>query len=212
MALESTLNGLRLMNIKPNFSLLSREYKKDRHTIRKMYEQHISIERRQKNCYLDAFKDQILTILYDKSVSIKACYFYLKNERIINCGYNTFKWYVRSKNLKNEARKFEPHPLYETCPGDQLQVDWVEDLTINTRNEGPITFNLFSATLGYSRLHYFEFTWTKCESNFKRCVCSYLKHIGGMPERITTDNMSAIVYIDGNYRKNMIQLFSLKRI
>ena len=100
-----------------------------------------------------------------------------------------------------KLKKGAPHPLFETDPGKQVQVDWVESIKLNTVNGELLQFNLFSATLGYSRLHYFEYSEFKQEDDFKKCFVHYLKKIGGTPEEVLTDNMSAIVSSTGSSRK-----------
>lgn len=108
--------------------------------------------------------------------------------------YN-FKSYVKKYKLFEQAKTFTPHPLFETDPGKQLQVDWVESIKITNVEGEIIKFNLFSATLGYSTLHYFEYTEFKSESDFKRCLIHFFKKIGGTTKEVLTDNMSAIVNI-----------------
>ena len=44
--LLGSLTILKSMNIKPNFSLLGRQFGKDRHTIKKMYEGKVNKERK----------------------------------------------------------------------------------------------------------------------------------------------------------------------
>ena len=58
-----------------------------------------------------------------------------------------------------------------------------------------IEFNLFSACLSHSRLHYFIYSETKTEEAFIRCLLDSIYHIGGITKEILTDNMSAIVDI-----------------
>ena len=98
-------------------------------------------------------------------------------------------------------KKSIPHLRYETAPGEQLQVDWKEDLSITTKNGNIINFNIFSATLGYSRLHFFIYTKGKTEQDFLRCLITVLNKLGGKPQIVKTDNMSAIVSIKDSHRK-----------
>ncbi len=71
-------------------------------------------------------------------------------------------------------------------------------------------FNLFSATLGYSRFHYFEYTEFKTEADFKRCLIHFFKKIGGITKEVLTDNMSAIVNVSDGKRiihPSIVQFF-----
>lgn len=204
MEILAELRSLKNMEIKPNYSELSRRFKKDRHTIRKMYD---SIgkgekERKPKPSCLDSLKDEIAAVLSDASVSVRSAYWYFRNEKGISCTYSNFKQYARKHSLNaSPMGETAPHPLYETAPGKVLQCDWVESLKLRTSSGETVEFNLFSATLGYSRLHYFEYTDRKNEAAFKRCLIHCLKWLGGSPKEVLTDNMSALVSISGGRRK-----------
>ena len=66
-----------------------------------------------------------------------------------------------------------------------------------------IDFNIFSATLGYSRFHLFIYSKSKTTEDFIRCTIESLKRLGGIPNHILTDNMTAIVSIkNGTKSKN----------
>jgi len=190
--LEETLTICKLMNTVPNFSELSRVFHKDRHTIKKMYDGNTNHERKKKSSELDQYKDDIEELLSKSYVKTKAAYWYLKNEKNLKCTYDNFKTYVRKHSLRHPM-DITPHPLYETLPGDMVQNDWVENIKLATINGEILTFNLFSATLAYSRYHYFEYSQFKTESDYKRCCVHHFQNIGGTPKRILTDNMSAIV-------------------
>ena len=193
--LIGTLNILKTMKMMPNFSELARTFGKDRHTIKKMYDGKEAKIKKKKPSELDPYKDVIVEILSHPGVKVKAAYWYFKNEKNIKCSYDNFKSYVNKFKLFEQAKTFTPHPLFETEPGKQLQVDWVESIKIATTEGEIIKFNLFSATLGYSRFHYFEYTEFKSEFDFKRCLIHFFKKIGGTTKEVLTDNMSAIVNI-----------------
>lgn len=146
-------------------------------------------------------KDKIIEVLSHPGTKIKTAYWYFKNEKHIKCDYDNFKIYVRKNNLLEEAKTGVPHLLYETDPGEQLQVDWVESIKLSTKNGEVIDLNLFSATLGYSRLHYFEYTEFKQENDFKRCLVHFFKKIGGTTKEVLTDNMAAVVYVNDGQKK-----------
>lgn len=208
--LIGTLTMFKTMGMLPNFSELARTFGKDRHTIKNMYDGKENKVRKKKPSQLDPYVGEIVEILSHPGTRIKAAYWYFKNEKNIKCSYDNFKTFVKNKKLLEEARVGTPHPLYETDPGEQLQVDWVESIKITTINGEIIEFNLFSATLGYSRFHYFEYTEFKQEADFKRCLAHYLKKIGGKPKVVLTDNMSAIVNVNGETKTihpSIIQFF-----
>ena len=90
-------------------------------------------------------------------------------------------------------------------------LDWVENLKIFTIIDELIEFNLFSATLGYPRMHYFEYTKTKTEDDFKRCLINAFEYFGGNTKTVLTDNMAAIVNVNESGEKKVhetvVQLF-----
>ena len=208
--LIGTLTMFKTMGMLPNFSELARTFKKDRHTIKKMYDGKEKKERKKKPSELDPYVDEIIEILSHTGTKIKSAYWYFKNERKIKCSYDNFKTFVKKNKLLEEAKTGVPHPLYETDPGKQLQVDWVESIKLATIKGEIIEFNLFSATLGYSRFHYFEYTEFKTSADFKRCLIHFFKKIGGITKEVLTDNMSAIVNVsDGKkiIHPSIVQFF-----
>ena len=208
--LIGTLTMFKTMGMLPNFSELARTFKKDRHTIKKMYDGKEKKERKKKPSELDPYVDEIIEILSHTGTKIKSAYWYFKNERKIKCSYDNFKTFVKKNKLLEEAKTGVPHPLYETDPGKQLQVDWVESIKLATIKGEIIEFSLFSATLGYSRFHYFEYTEFKTEADFKRCLIHFFKKIGGITKEVLTDNMSAIVTVSEGKRiihPSIVQFF-----
>lgn len=195
--LAPELRAIKNMQIKPNYSALSRKYGMDRHTVKAMYDRLDSPppERKAKPSCLDAVREEAASLLSDPAVSVMAAYWYLRNEGKASCSYSNFKHYVRKNGLRPAVQDATPHPLYETGPGEQMQCDWVEGLSIAFRDGTEFAFNLFSATLGFSRLHYFELAERKNEATFKRCFCHCLRWLGGAPGEMLTDNMSALVSV-----------------
>lgn len=188
------------LNIKPNFSQLSREYGVDRHTLKKYYDNDGIPERKKyiSKSMWDPYYDEIVELLNNSNVSKKAAYMYLMNKYNgqINGTYNGFKSYTLKKNIQLKNNE-NPHVLYEVNPGIQLQVDWKENLKIHLLDHTEINFNVFSATLGYSREHVFIYSSTKTTEDFIRCLIESFKRLGGVSEEVLTDNMSAIVDVRG---------------
>lgn len=190
----------REVNMKPNFSALAKETNINRHTLSDMYYERRELKPRERKSQLDPFKEEIRDILKDPVVSVTAAYFYLTDEergdKAINCTLSNFLKYVKKHNLDVKEQKYIAHFRYETEPGQQLQVDWVENIELVTTFGEIIKFNLFSATLGFSRMHYFEFSISKTEEDFMRCLLHAFEYFGGKTKEVLTDNMSAIVSID----------------
>lgn len=193
------------IDIKPNYSAIARKYGINRATVKKYFEAGgipMKKEIIRKSKY-DEYDELIKEKMSDSTVKISALYQYMLNmyEDKINFTYSGLKAYVERKGYRTIDENIVPHVLYETPEGEQLQCDWKEDLSIHTIDGKIISFNIFSATLGYSRLHVFIFTFTKTEYDFFRCLIYVFKKIGGLPKIVKTDNMTAIVSLRNGSRK-----------
>ena len=139
-------------------------------------------------------KDDIERLLHHFYKHNRA-YEYIKNKYNYTdkeFNYNGFKWYVNDEGLR-EQKKRKTHLRYETKPGDQLQIDWKEDIEIISRHGEVFKFNLFFSTLGYSRLHNWVYSVSRTTEDFIRCLIEVFNRIGGVTNKILTDNMAVII-------------------
>ena len=104
--LIGTLTIFKTMGIIPNFSELARTFKKDRHTIKNMYDGKEAKVRKKKPSELDPYIDDIVEILSHPGTKIKAAYWYFQNEKNIKCTYDNFKTYVNKNNLLEKAKNW----------------------------------------------------------------------------------------------------------
>ena len=110
-------------------------------------------------------------------INKKGLYNYLRNVHPeIKGTYSGFCDYLRRKDIRCKV-SVTPHPLYETPPGKQIQADWKENLSIHLKDGTLVEFNVFSATLGYSREHVFLLSFTKTEEDFIRCTITSLSEV-----------------------------------
>ena len=189
------LNNLKERDIKPNFSELSRKYGLHRHTIKKYWDEGGKIiKSRNKPSVLDKYKEEIEEILKEAGVNKIGAYEYLTYKYGNICTYSNFKQYTLKHSIKKK-KEHTVHVRYETQPGYQIQVDWKESLKIETKTGEIIKFNLFAATLGYSRKHVFIISKTRTTEDILRCLIETFKYLGGVPHEILTDNMSSLVTI-----------------
>ena len=197
----------KIMKVKPNFSKLAKETGVNRHTLSDMYYERREFNPRERKSQLDQYREEIRDILKDSAQNITSAYFYFtddeRGEHKITCTLSNFIKYVEKHNLNIKEPGYVAHFRYETDPGKQVQVDWVEDLKLYTVDGELIEYNLFSATLGYSRMHYFEFTKTKTEEDFMRCLLHTFQYFGGTTKEVLTDNMSAIVNVNEHGEKKV---------
>lgn len=186
----------------PNFSDLARRYNIDRRTLKKYYDiGYVPTKKvRKYKSVFDPVEDIIKNKIEDSANSLIGIFHFLQDKYGIKSSYSNFKSYCLRRKLKIQKTPV-PHVRYETPESEQLQVDWKEDLTMYDKNGEVFHFNLYAATLGYSRKHIFIYTANKTENDFIRCTIETYRKLGGLTKILKTDNMSAIVNIHGNVRK-----------
>jgi transposase len=200
------IGELRIMkdlDIKPNISAIARKYGVDRHSVKKYYDNDGVPERKEtsKKSKWDPFEDEIRELMQMEFVSKKSIFMFLLNEhKTLPGDYNSFKSYTWRKGITVKV-DVKPHLLYEVEPGHQLQADWVENLTLHLKDGNSVNFNVFSATLGYSRYHLFIYSSTKTTEDFIRCSIEVFRRLGGVTKSFYTDNMSAVVSVRNNKKK-----------
>lgn len=198
--LDEEIGGLILNHKEINKTKLALKYGVDRHTIDrhiKKYE-HPKV-RKKRECGLLKYYETISNMLKVDS-SIKSTYMSLLNLSSIEeiGSYSNYKQYVEKHftEVRKESKEKIAKYRYETIPGEQLQFDWIEGIKLHLKNGVLIEFNLWSATLGYSRRHIFKFTYTITEADFRKCLIDTFITIGGTTKHALTDNMSAIVNVN----------------
>ena len=199
--MKGQLEIMKTLGIKPNFSELERNFKINRHTIKKYYEGYEGKkETRNRASKLDKYYDEIKSKINLVGITQKGLYEYLYEKDNKIGTYSNFKKYLTKHNLKpNKSQKV--HLRYETDLGDQLQFDWKEDIRMISKHGEIFEFNVFSVTLGYSRMHNFVYSKTKTREDVERCLIATFKYFSGVPKSLLTDNMRAIVDINGTKRK-----------
>lgn len=90
------------------------------------------------------------------------------------------------------APKKQAIPRYETAPGEQAQVDWM-DCGIQDFNGKRKRIYGFIMTMGYSRKRYLHFTDTMKMDSFLRCMRQAFEYFGGMTKKVLFDNMKTVV-------------------
>ena len=76
---------------------------------------------------------------------------------------------------------------FETEPGEQMQIDWVEF------RKGSAPLYAFCATLGYSRASHVEFVSDMKVGTLIDCHQKAFIALGGVPKRLLFDNMKTVV-------------------
>lgn len=209
------LSIYRQTGVKPNFSDIGRRYGLDRHTVARYWsEGWAPLEGREDR--LSAF-DEVKDVIVEKAalpgITKKAIHEYLLDRRadLGLPGYNAFTHYCRANGILVGEAAPEAHPRYETAPGVQLQFDWKEGLAMHDRHGREWRFDVFTATLSWSRLHVFVYTTSKTTDALLGCLVETLKLIGGVPQECLTDNMSALVVVSGGRRRKVERAWRFAR-
>ena len=200
-SLRAQLGIIKLMDLKPNFSDLARQYGFDRRTVKKYYEGYEGKPKtRNKLSKLDKYKDEIIEKLQIKGIKVKAIYEYFVDKGYDVGGYSNFNKYIKNNNLK-PATKSKGHPRFETLPGKQAQVDWKEDVKLVSKYNEEFIFNVFSYKLGNSRYCHFEYKKHRTQQDVFDSLIKAFKETGGVPKEILFDNMRTVVDIIDNRRR-----------
>ena len=85
------------------------------------------------------------------------------------------------------ALPVDPVVRFETAPGEQTQVDWIEF------RKGKTPLYAFCATLGYSRVSFVEFVTDMKVETLITCHQHAFDAFGGITRRILYDNMKTVV-------------------
>jgi len=180
--------------MKPNYSNLARKYGVSRQTISKYDKGFEKKETRNRKSKLDKYREEIEEKINLAGATITGVYkyFYSKDKTIGT--RSNFDYYIRKHKLRSK-NKSVVHPRYETKPGEQLQFDFKEDITMTSRNGEIFKFNILTTTLGYSRMHKFTYSKSKTKEDVFRCLIEAFKYYGGVTKRLLTDNMSSIVNV-----------------
>ena len=184
---------MKTMEIKPNFSVLAREYNLDYRTVKHYYEGYDGKpphhNKKSKLIELDSIIEEKMNL---KGTKVSALYFFLQEEYNYKGSYSNLTYYVRKTN-KRKKQKSQGTPRFETDIGIQIQFDWVESLKMINKYGEIFEFNVFSAELSYSRMHYFCYSLTKTKEDVIRSLINTFKFFGGVSKELLTDNMSSIV-------------------
>lgn len=153
------LNMYRGSGAKPNFSDIARRHGMDRHTVARYWSEGADPpdRRSERGSAFERVRDIAAEKAALPGMTKRAVYEFLlhmHNDPPLP-GYGAFTAWCRRTGLAFGAAAPEAHPRFETPPGRQLQFDWKEDVRMVDANGEVLEFNVFTATLGYSRRHVF---------------------------------------------------------
>lgn len=192
------LSMYRQSGTKPNFSEIGRRHGMSRKTVARYWRSGGDLDdgRSARGSGFDGLREVIEAKAKLPGVTKKAVHEYLLHMHPDAGlpGYNAFTEYCRKHGIAFGAQRAQDaHPRFETPPGRQLQFDWKEDVRMVDANGEVFEFNVFSATLGYSRLHKFTYSATRATDDLLACLLDAFRFMGGVPQECLTDNMSSLV-------------------
>ncbi|MDK2126966.1 IS21 family transposase [Chitinimonas sp. DQS-5] len=114
-------------------------------------------------------------------------------------GLRMLQAYLRT--LRPAARP-DPVVRFETAPGQQMQVDWIE-FRKPGHAEGMLA--AFVATLGYSRASFVEFVTDMRLETLLACHQRAFDCFGGVPREVLYDNMKTVILKRDAYDKGQHQ-------
>ena len=134
--------------------------------------------------YLPHIRDMLQTAK-DEGVHIPTTVIY---EDIKLQGYEGSLRWLQTVMQKHELRGrilSEELVRFETQPGKQMQVDWIEFPKDN--------LSAFVATMGYSRASYVQYVTDEKIDTLIQCHLNAFKYFGGVPEHGLYDNMKTVM-------------------
>ena len=192
--LRKEMTIYKTMEMKPNYAYLGRKYNLDPRTVKKYFEGYEGKPTtRNKKSKLSEYDEIIKEKLKIDGVRITSIYFFLQEQYNYEGSYSNLTYHIRHYEDYTRSKSTDPHVRYETDIGEVIQFDWVEDLCLTSSMGEVFEFNVFSAELVYSRMHYFCYSVHKTREDVYRCLIKSFKFFGGVSKSLLTDNMSSIV-------------------
>lgn len=193
--------------IKLNISKISRELNVDRKTVRKYLKGDIPKTVRKRKSYLDGFREKIVKLLKDESRKfdyLDHLYKYMKRENKISCCRSTFNRYIRKDKELNKLFKSKHTDSFavrfETKPGQQVQFDLKEKVSLKTQTGEKHVIYIPTLTLGWSRYNYRTVVLDTKTETLITFLAETFEDMGGVPKEIVIDNLKAFVE-KARYRK-----------
>ena len=202
---------------KPNFSDIARRYGKDQHTVATYWSSDGCRPhggRADRRSAFEAHRDEIEQKATLPGMTKRGVYEYLLHRHADEAlpKYGAFTRFMRTQGIGlSIAGGPEPHPRFETAPGPQPRFDWKGSVRVADRAGEVHEFNVFAATLSWSRRHVFIYSRTKGADDLVRCMCPTVARLGGVAAEWPADNMGALAGVRGGGRRRIRRVFDFAR-
>lgn len=202
--LSKLKNLQEVLNIKVNYSEITKDLGVDRRTVKKYYDGYDKPYARIKSSRIDPFIPLIRELLSDSSLQKfhykTNLYQYLVDNHGLDVASSAFKHFIKNHeefnkyfSKSNKTSKAVKCMRYETSPGEQAQIDWKEDFKFLTTDKGYIDLNIFVFILGFSRYSIYYVSLDKRQSTIFAFLSDAFKKLGGVPGVIVTDNLKTVM-------------------
>ena len=189
--------------MKPNFSLLSRELQVDRRNVKKYYNGFTKPKTKARESKIDSLRPIIQELVSDNT--LQTFYYkanlwrYLVEIHDLTISESNFRKYISNhqefQQYFNKSHSSSKQPAllrFKIEPGEQLQIDWKEDVRFTT-SDGEIHFlNVFVRLLGYSRYSVYLLTLNRKQETLFHALDTIFEKLGGVPKTVISDNMKTI--------------------
>jgi Integrase core domain len=112
---------------------------------------------------------------------------------------SSFYRFLHRHGLFDTGRAYRVIPEIVHKPGEALQLDWGKFRDVIDENGKKKTLWAFVGVLGYSRYTMVRLVWTNDIPTTLAAIESMFKELGGVPQRITSDNPKCFVIEASNY-------------
>ena len=190
-------------HMNPNFSLLARELQVDRRTVKKYYNGFTKPKIKVRKSKIDLLHPVIQELLSDDTLQTfyyKAnLWCYLVENHDLTISESNFRKYISNHqefqqyfNKRHSTSKQPALLRFETEPGEQLQIDWKEDIRFTTSDGEIHSLNVFVGVLGYSRYSVYLLTLNRKQETLFHALDSLFEKLGGIPKTVISENMKTI--------------------
>ncbi len=186
--------------IKLNVTKAAKELGVSRKTLSKRLNGFTPKKTRDRGKYLDAYRDEILSLLNDEYRIfdyIDHLYETMIDKYGINCSRSTFNRYVNndlelSKKFKSNKKKGFIE-RFETNPGQQAQFDLKEKVKLNLSTGEVVKVNVATLTMGFSRYNFREIVLDTKYDTVIAFLAKCFDELGGAPKELVIDNIKCLV-------------------
>ncbi|WP_130811242.1 DDE-type integrase/transposase/recombinase [Olsenella sp. Marseille-P4559] len=204
------LNADRECGVKPNFSEVARRYGADGHTVSKYWNgggPSPDDGRHGRQSGFDRCRDEIEEKAALPGATAKGTHELLLERHAGDeppvPGHNAFTSHLRGRGIAvGRGGAPDAHPRFGTAPGEQLQSDWKEGVTMRDRSGRGYRFDAYASTLGWSRMHHFVRSPTRARDDLLACMADDIRWLGGVPRQRLADNVPAVATLGGDGRRS----------